>query len=117
MGTVKSVLCTPAAEPNPAISNATTLAQSYRDTGQIIPSVSVTHESLRLDPENLDGHVLLCTDYSLSNSPEDARRVGQEILRIDPSFSTPRYVETQPYKDSAALEVIVKALREAGLPD
>lgn len=93
------------------------LARSYRDAGQIIPSVSVTHESLRLDPENLDGHVVLCTDYGLSNSLEEARRVGQEILRIDPSFSTPRYVETQPYKESATLEVIVKALREAGLPD
>jgi class 3 adenylate cyclase/TolB-like protein len=93
------------------------LARSYRDTGKIIPSVSVTHESLRLDPENLDGHVVLCTDYGLSNSLEEARRVGQEILRIDPSFSTPRYVETQPYKESATLEVIVKALREAGLPD
>jgi tetratricopeptide (TPR) repeat protein len=93
------------------------LAQSYRDTGQIIPSVSVAHESLRLDPENLDGHVVLCTDHSLSNSPEDARRAGQEILRIDPSFSIPRYVETQPYKDSASLDVIAKALHEAGLPD
>jgi TolB-like protein len=93
------------------------LAQSYRDTGQIIPSVSVAHESLRLDPENLEAHVVLCTNYGLSNSLEDARRVGQEILRIDPSFSTPRYVETQPYKESTTLEVIVKALREAGLPD
>ena len=93
------------------------LAQSYRDTGQIIPSVSVAHESLRLDPENLEAHVVLCTNYGLSNSLEDARRVGQEILRIDPSFSTPRYVATQPYKESATLEVIAKALREAGLPD
>ena len=93
------------------------LAQSYRDTGQIIPSVSVAHESLRLDPENLEAHVVLCTNYGLSNSLEDARRVGQEILRIDPSFSTPRYVATQPYKENATLEVIAKALREAGLPD
>jgi adenylate cyclase len=77
----------------------------------------VAHESLRLDPDNLDGHVILCTNYGLSNSLEDARRVGQEILRIDPSFSTPRYVATQPYKESATLEVIAKALREAGLPD
>lgn len=93
------------------------LAQSYRDTGQIIPSVSVANQSLRLDPENLDGHVILCTNYGLSNALEDARRVKQEILRIDPSFSIPRYVETQPYKDSASLDVIAKALRKAGLPD
>ena len=96
---------------------ANVLAGSYRDAGEIIPSLSVAKESLRLDPENLDGHIVLCTDYGLSNSLENARRVGQEILRIDPSFSTTRYVETQPYEDNASVEVIVEALREAGLPD
>ena len=56
-------------------------------------------------------------DYSLSNSLENARRVGQEILQIDPSFLIRRYVESQPYRDDATLENIATALREAGLPD
>ncbi len=93
------------------------LAESYRDTGQIIPSIRIAQESLRLDPEDLGGHVILCTDYSLLNQPVDARRVVQEILSTDPSFSITRYVEKQPYKDSATLEMVVSALREAGLPD
>ncbi len=96
---------------------ANVLSASYRDSGQIAPSVTVANECLRLDPENLDAHVLLCTDYSMSNSADDARRVAQEILSIKPAFSISTYIETQPYKDSRTLEGIVGALREAGLPD
>jgi class 3 adenylate cyclase/TolB-like protein/tetratricopeptide (TPR) repeat protein len=92
---------------------ANVLAESYRDTGQIISSIAIAQESLRLDPENLNGHAILCTAYSLADSPEDARRVVQEMLGIDASFSIARYIERQPYKDNATLEVIVKALREA----
>jgi class 3 adenylate cyclase/TolB-like protein len=96
---------------------ANVLSASYRDSGQIAPSVAVANECLRLEPENLDAHVLLCTDYSMSNSADDARRVAQEILSIKPAFSISAYIETQPYKDSRTLEGIVGALREAGLPD
>jgi class 3 adenylate cyclase/TolB-like protein len=96
---------------------ANVLSASYRDSGQIAPSISVANECLRLDPENLDAHVLLCTDYSMSNSADDARRVAQEILSIEPSFSISAYAETQPYKDSKTLQGIVGALRDAGLPE
>jgi hypothetical protein len=96
---------------------ANVLSASYRDSGQIAPSISVANEILRLDPQNLDGHVLLCTDYSLSNSVDDAHRVAQEILNIEPSFSISTYMETQPYKDSKTSEDIAGALRDAGLPD
>ena len=96
---------------------ATVLSASYRDNGQIEPSVSVANECLRIDPENLDAHILLCSNYVLSNSVDDARRVAQEVLRIQPSFSISAYVETKPYKDSKTLEDIVGTLREAGLPE
>ena len=96
---------------------ANVLAASYRDTGKMPPSLACVNESLRLDPENLEGYVVLCTDYSLSKSHEDAQRVAQKILQIDPSFTIRRYVERQPYRDDAALKKIATALHEAGLPD
>ena len=96
---------------------ATVLSASYRDNGQIEPSISVANECLRIDSENLDGHILLCTDYVLSSSVDDARKVAQEILRIQSSFSISAYVETQPYKDSETLKDVVGTLREAGLPE
>lgn len=96
---------------------ANVLAESYRDTGKIVPSITIAEESLRLHPEDLSGHVTLCTGYSLLNRPTDARRVAQEILNTDPSFSVTRYVESQPYRDSATLDVLLDALRAAGLPN
>jgi len=38
-------------------------------------------------------------------------------MQIDPTFSTRRYIETQPYKEGATLEAIVDALRKADLPE
>lgn len=96
---------------------ANVLAESYRDARQIVPSIAIAQESLRLDPDNLNGYAILCTAYSLGGSHEDARRVVQDMLNVDASFSIGRYIERHPYKDSATLEVIVKALREAGLPN
>jgi len=96
---------------------ANVLAASYRDRGEFVPSEFAARESLRLDPENLDGHVILCTDYVLSKALVQARDVGQQILQIDPHFSVQRYIEKQPYLNDVATERIATALREAGLPD
>ena len=96
---------------------AAVLAASYRDSGQIAPSISVANECLRIDSESLDGHVLLCTDYILSRSAHEAQRAAREILRIQPSFKISTYLETQPYKHSETSESIASALRAAGLPE
>jgi TolB-like protein len=96
---------------------ASLLAASYRDTGQLAPSISAAKECLRADPENLDGAVLLCTDYIFSKSIREAEEMAQEILRHHPSFKISAYLETQPYKDIKTLENIAGALREAGLPE
>lgn len=91
------------------------LAASYRDAGEIVPSLSVARESLRLDRENVDTHAILCTDHSLSRSLEEARECAREILRIEPDFSIEGYTSTKPYRESKSLDAIIDALREAGL--
>lgn len=96
---------------------ANVLSACYRDSGQIHSSISIANESLRLVPEDLEGHVLLCTDYVLSESLDDARRVAAAILDIDPTFKISTYVETQPYRNADTLNGLASALRDAGLPD
>jgi adenylate cyclase len=92
------------------------LSASYRDIGQLAPSISLANECLRLDPEDLDGLVLLCTGYVFSDLLDNARGAAQEILKVDPSFSVSGYVERQPYRNRETLEGIVQALNQAGLP-
>lgn len=96
---------------------ANLLSASYRESGEIERSIAIANECLRLDPENLDGHILLCTDYILSNAVDDARNVAQDILSIDPFFSISAYLQRQPYRDPEALQRLARALRDAGLPD
>jgi tetratricopeptide (TPR) repeat protein len=93
------------------------LSASYRDNGQLPASINVASECLRLDPENLDTHVLLCTDYHFSGQHDEAMRVANEIASRDPSFSVSEYVATLPSKDVATLERIAEALHDSGLSD
>ena len=84
-------------------------------TRELAPSSSVADECLRVDPDNLDAHVVLCTDHVIAGEASEARMVAKEILRIDPSFKISTYLETQPYKERETLERIAHALRDAGL--
>ena len=40
-----------------------------------------------------------------------------EILRLDPDFSTKKYVGALSYRDPAEMARFEKGLREAGLPE
>lgn len=94
-----------------------TLAASLRDNNEIEASISAANEATRMFPDDLDSLITLCGDYILSASTKEARKVAQQILRSDPSFSIACYAESQPYKDTAALDRIVESLERAGLPD
>lgn len=93
-----------------------TLASSLRDNKEIEESITVANEAVRLAPDTLDALVTLCSDYSLASMHHDAKRIGRQIVRIDPSFSVKRYADGQPYKDKAMLQRIVDGLSSAGLP-
>ena len=93
------------------------LSASYRDTGRLESSIAIANECLRLNPEDLDGLVLLCTGYVLSDAIDEARKVAQDILHVEPTFTIAGYIERQPYKDESTLVGVVEALRGAGLPD
>ncbi len=93
------------------------LAAAYRDCGEVELSIPTAKESLRLNPQNNDARLILCSDYSLTADHAQARRVANEIIDSDPAFRLSTYAKSQPYKNPAALERLIAGLREAGLPD
>ncbi len=93
------------------------LAAAYRDCGEVELSIPTAKESLRLNPQNNDARLILCSDYSLAADHAQARRVADEIIDSDPAFRLSAYAKSQPYKNPAALERLIASLREAGLPD
>ncbi|OHV78572.1 adenylate/guanylate cyclase domain-containing protein [Ensifer sp. LCM 4579] len=94
----------------------TLLAVAYRDTGEIAKSISAAEHSRKLSPDDYDALVVLCSDYSLLGQHQQAGKLAQEIVAIEPKFSLGRYAESQPYKDEEALARLIESLRAAGLP-
>lgn len=93
------------------------LATAYRDSGDLALSISAATESLRLNPNQNDAQLILCSDYGIGEDQTQAARVAENIIGGDPLFSLNKYSESLPYKNSKTLERVVEALREAGLPD
>ena len=93
------------------------LAAAYRDCGEVELSIPTAKESMRLNPQNIDARLILCSDYNLTADKDQARRVADEIIASDPAFRLSAYAKSQPYKNPAALERLIAGLREAGLPD
>jgi class 3 adenylate cyclase/TolB-like protein len=96
---------------------ANLLSASYRDAGHLGPSMSIANESLRLNPNDVEGLVLLCTNYVMSGSLDDAREVAERILTVEPVFTISGYMDRQPYKDESTMQGVTQALRDAGLPE
>lgn len=93
------------------------LATAYRDCGEVELSISAARESVRLDPEKNDARLILCSDYKLADDHDQARRIADEIIDSDPTFSLSSYAEKQPYKNPALLERVIESLRQSGLPE
>ncbi len=93
------------------------LAAAYRDSGEVELSIPAAKESVRLDPQTNDARLILCSDYSFAADHDQARGIADEIIASDPAFRLSTYAKSQPYKNPMPLERVIKALREAGLPD
>lgn len=92
-------------------------AAACRDSGDVEQSIPVAEEVVRLAPDDTDGRLVLCSNYSLAGRPADASRMANELMGIDPDFRLSAYASKQPYKDSAVLGRVIDCLRAAGLPE
>lgn len=91
------------------------LGEAYRLTGQYEKAIATIQKSLQRNPEDIMAHIALATSYIVGGREEDARAEAAEVLRIDPKFSLEYYANTLPYKNQADIELVIDALRKAGL--
>ena len=92
------------------------LAMAYRDSGEIGLSIPTAREAARLDPGHTDALVTLCSNYALSGNGQEACRIADEIVAVDPGFQISSYLAKRPYKDAAKQGQLAEALRSSGLP-
>jgi adenylate cyclase len=91
------------------------LTNSYCLTGQYEEAITAGKEATRVEPNNLTARAFLTAAYSLHGQEEEARIEAAEVLRINPKFSVDYWAKTMPYKNEVDKELIIAALRKAGL--
>ena len=91
------------------------LAASYCSTGQHDEATRAGKKAVQIQPDSLVAHAFLAAAYSLSGRQEEARVEAEEVLRINPKFSVDRWTQKMPYRNEADREIIIAALRGAGL--
>ena len=87
------------------------------NAGRYEEAIEALKKALRVSPDNIFAHIRLAETYSLSGREQEARAEAAEVLRINPKFSFKRFVNTMPYKNNADRDLLINALRKAGLPE
>ena len=74
-------------------------------------------KAVTLSPDDYIAHMLLATTYSLAGRQEEARIEAAEVLRLNPKYSLARTGKLMAFKNQADKELVINALRKAGLPE
>jgi len=91
-----------------------TLGEAYFLAGQYEEAIAAYKRVLHDNPDDVRALTGLAATYSLSGREEEARAAAAEVLKIEPTYSV-EYVKTLPFKNKADTELLIDALRKAGL--
>jgi tetratricopeptide (TPR) repeat protein len=101
--------------PFPRSSYFLNLGIAYRMTGRYEEAIAIFKKAIKKAPDYLPVHINLAASYIHLGREEEARAEAAEVLRINPKFSLERTAKRSVYKNKAALDRYIDALRKAGL--
>ena len=78
-------------------------------------AISALKKSLQLSPDSITAWQDLTLAYNLTGRESDARIAAENVLRIEPRFTIEYFREMLPFKNSADTDLVIGALRDAGL--
>ena len=91
------------------------LGRAYRMMGQYNEAISEFKKALQGSPNSPGAWIGLASTYSLLGQEEKAREAAAEVLKVNPKFSSERFIMALPFKNQSENERIIKALQKAGL--
>jgi adenylate cyclase len=103
--------------PFPYVTQYWLLGRPYFMTGKYDKAIETFKKAVHLSPDYLIAHVFLAACYSSIDRQAEAAAEVKEVLRINPKFSIKSYAKRLPFKNKADIELIMAALRKAGLPE
>ncbi|UCF82906.1 MAG: tetratricopeptide repeat protein [Desulfobacteraceae bacterium] len=101
--------------PIPSSHYYQSLTNSYSLTRQYEEAIKAGKKAIHVEPDNLLANAHLAAAYSLNRQEEEALVEAKEVLRISPKFSVDHWARTMPYKSEADRDLVINALRKAGL--
>lgn len=78
-------------------------------------AVSTLKKTLALNPKNISARRMLTVTYVEMRRLGDAKVQAEEILKIDPKFTSKGFEKVMPFKDGELAGGYMDALRVAGL--
>ncbi len=91
------------------------LGLAYRCTGQYEDAIDAYKRAVKLYPSNLAGHAILACTYATVGRDTESHVEAAEVLKIDPNFSSERFIKAVSIKNRAILEQALNDLQKAGL--
>jgi len=101
--------------PFPGVMVYHNLAMSYLFAGRLDEALHTFNKALKIEPDNLPANIGLAVTYSSLDQEEEARRVGANIIKINPKFSVEAFSKRLPYKNQSYNELLINGLRKAGM--
>jgi adenylate cyclase len=95
--------------------SCTILGWAYLGTRRYEEAIATQRKVLSRNRNMLEPHLSLIICYSELGQEEEARAEAAEVLRLSPTYCLDVVRQTWPYKDPAAMERTLAALRKAGL--
>jgi len=91
------------------------LGMSYGLTRQYEEAINACRKAVELEPRSFVARAFLTAVYSMAGREEEARVEAAEVTRMNPQFLVESWTRTMPFKNRADLELVIDALRKAGL--
>jgi adenylate cyclase len=91
------------------------LGMAHLSLRQYEQAVFTLNKALALNPKNISARRMLAVAYVEMGSLEEARLQGEEILKIDPRFTSKGFEKIVPFKDGELTKRYIEALRKVGL--
>jgi TolB-like protein len=102
-------------DPFPPVHHLRQMGTAYSRVGRYEEAITALKKALNRAPDDVLTHLSLASTYSRAGWLDEAQAEAEEVLKINPKFSLENFVKTLPHKNKADKDLVIEALRKAGL--
>ena len=103
--------------PIPSVIWLSALGGTYRLLGQYEKAIELYKKCIEREPNFWGSYGGLAVAYSLSGQDKKAKTAVRQLLEVFPGYSIRDVKKTSLYKNQDRLDLVIKAYRNAGLPE